>query len=173
MRRNGVSNVIATGLLVVGIIIGVTGFYAAAYPTKTATQTETTTAMLTTKATTTAMLTTTATVTLPGVAEFAYEGTSQNSSISVAANETFVIQLSSNAYDSGYVWNVSRSTSIQYFDYVSVPSSLGCCGRPTLYYYFFRAVQTGTQTITLQAKQPSAPYAIYATINLKVAVSSS
>ena len=152
MGRNGVSNAIATGLLVVGILIGVTGFYAATYQTKTATQTETTT--------------------LPGVAQFAYGGSSQNSSISVAANETFIVQLSSNAYDSGYVWNVSTSTGIQYFNYVSVPSSLGCCGRPSLYYYFFRSVQTGTQTITLQAKQPFAPYAVSATINLKVAVSS-
>jgi predicted secreted protein len=163
MRRNGVSNAIAAGLIVVGILIGATGFYAATYQTGTATQTETTTATLTT----------TATVTPPGVAEFAYEGSSQNSSISVAANETFIVQLSSNAYDSGYVWNVSTSKGIQYFNYVSVPSRLGCCGFPSLYYYYFRAVQTGAQTITLQAKQPFAPYTISATINLKVAVSSS
>jgi predicted secreted protein len=157
MRRNGVSNVIAAGLLVVGILIGATGFYATTYQTKNATQIETTTA----------------TVTLSGVAEFAYGGSSQNSSISVAANETFIVQLSSNAYDSGQVWNVSTSAGIQYFNYVSVPSSLGCCGRPSLYYYYFRAVQTGAQTITLQARQPFAPYTISATINLKVAVSAS
>jgi len=163
MRRNGVANAIAIGLLVVGIVIGATGFYAATYQTKSATQTETTTTSLTT----------TATVTLPSVAEYTYGGFSQNSSISVAANETFIVQLSSNAYDSGYVWNVSTSTGIQYFNYTVVPSSLGCCGFPSLYYYFFRAVQTGTQTITLQAKQPFAPYAVSATINLKVTVSSS
>jgi predicted secreted protein len=150
-------------LLVVGILIGATGLYAATFQTKTATQTETTTASLTT----------TSTVTLPGVAVFAYEGSSQNSSISVAANETFIVQLSSNTYDSGYVWNVNTSTGVQYFNYTVVPPSLGCCGRPSLYYYFFRAVQAGTQTITLQAKQPSVPYAIGATINLNVAVSSS
>jgi predicted secreted protein len=156
MRRNGVSNAIATGLLVVGILIGATGFYAITYQTKTATQTETTTTRLTT----------TATVTLPDVAEYSAE----NSSISATVNETFIIQLSSNAYDSGYVWNVSTSTGIQYFSYVGVPSSLGCCGRPTLYYYFFRAVQAGNGTITLQMERPSIGVAV-ATIDIEVVVS--
>lgn len=54
MRRNGVSNAIATGLLVAGILIGAVGFYGATtYQTKTVTLTETTTASLTTTATVT------------------------------------------------------------------------------------------------------------------------
>jgi len=160
MRRNGVSNVIAGGLLVVGILIGVAGFYAATtYQTKM-TQTETTTARLTT----------TATVTLPGVAEFVYGGFSQNSSISATVNETFIIQFSSNAYDSGYAWNVNTSAGIQYLNNTVVPFSSMCYGCPQTYDYYFRAVQVGTQTITLQAKRPFAPYDIAATINLKVVV---
>ena len=40
--RSGVSSAIAAGLLVVGILIGMAGFYVATnYQTKTATQTET------------------------------------------------------------------------------------------------------------------------------------
>lgn len=152
----------AAGLLVVGILIGATGFYAATtYQTKTVTQTETTTVRLTT----------TATVTVPGVAEYAYGGFSQNSSISASVNETFIIQFSSNAYDSGYAWNVNTSAGIQYLNNTVVSSSSVCLGCLQSYYYYFRAVQGGTQTITLQAKQPFTPYAIYATINLKVVVS--
>jgi predicted secreted protein len=157
------------GLLVFGILIGATGFYAATYQTKTATQTDTATQT----ETTTVSLPTTSIVTLPNVTVFAYDGFSQNSSISVSANETFIVELSSNAYDSGHVWYANTSTGIQYFNYTVVPSSLGCCGYPSLYYYFFRAVQAGTQTITLQAKQPSTPYAILATINLELTVSTS
>ncbi len=161
MRRSGVSNAVAAGLLVVGILIGATGFYAATtYQTKTVTQTETTTAKLTT----------TATVTLPGVAEYAYGGFSQNSSITATVNETFIIQLSSNAYDLGYVWNVSTSTGMQYFSYTVVPSIKGCCGFPSLYYYIFRAVQAGNETITLQMGRPGV---VAAPINLEVAVSQS
>ena len=49
MRRKGVSNAMATGLLIAGILIGVTGYYlAAAYQPSTATRTDTTTARFTT-----------------------------------------------------------------------------------------------------------------------------
>jgi|GEM_PF-1277386 len=52
MRRTGVSNAIAAGLLVAGILIGATGFYVATTnQTKVVTQTETTTARFTTTAT--------------------------------------------------------------------------------------------------------------------------
>jgi hypothetical protein len=37
--------------------------------------------------------------------------------------------------------------------------------------YFFRAVQAGSQTITLQDQRQFAPYDIASTINIKVAVS--
>jgi hypothetical protein len=57
---------VATGLLIiVGILVGMTGCYAATYQTKTAP--------------------------LASTPEFAYMGYSQNSSISVAANETFIV----------------------------------------------------------------------------------
>lgn len=63
MRRKGVSNAIAAGLLVVGILIGLTGYYVATtYQTKVVIQTETTTARLTTTATQSVHLTSTKTV---------------------------------------------------------------------------------------------------------------
>ena len=158
MGRNGVSNAMAAGLLLAGILIGAASFYTAGYQTKPATQTETTTARLTTAMT----------VTLPGVAEYPAE----NSSVSATVNETFIILLSSNAYDSGYVWDVTTSTGIQYFSYVVVPSSLGCCGRPQLYYYFFRAAQAGNGTITLQMERPSVSVVV-SEIKIEVAVAQS
>jgi predicted secreted protein len=161
MRRNGVSSMIAAGLLIAGILIGMTGVYAATtYQTKIATQT----------VTTTAILTTTSTVSLPGVAEHSYDGISQNSSISAMVNEIFVIRLSSGAYDLGYVWNVSTSSGITYLSNTIVPSPKGCCGFPSLYYFFFRAVQAGNGTITLQMGRPGV---VAATINIGVAVSPS
>jgi hypothetical protein len=63
MHRNGVSNAIAAGLLVAGVLIGATGFYVATtYQPKTATQTETATMRLTAMATVTAPPTATQTV---------------------------------------------------------------------------------------------------------------
>jgi len=57
MRRNGVSNAIAAGFLVAGILIGLTGYYVATnLPTKIETQTETTTATQTLLAATTSTL---------------------------------------------------------------------------------------------------------------------
>lgn len=77
MHRNGVSNAIAVGLLIVGVLIGVTGYYVATtYQTKVVTRTETTTARLTT--TTTARLTTTTTVTVPLTAKVVASGVSCN-----------------------------------------------------------------------------------------------
>jgi len=161
LPRSGVSSAIAAGLLVVGILIGAAGMYAATNQTKVVTQTETTTANQTA----------TATMTLPGVGtEFVFGGSSQNSSISVAVNETFVIQFSSSAYDGGYVWKVNTSAGIRYLHNTGTPSSSACTGCPYTYDYYFRAVQGGTQTMTLQAKRPFAPYDIAATINLKVVV---
>ena len=54
MRRSGVSSAMVAGLLIAGILIGVTGYYVATnYPTKIVTQTETTTGSLGTTSTTT------------------------------------------------------------------------------------------------------------------------
>jgi predicted secreted protein len=156
MRRKGVSNAMAGGLLVVGILIGATGYYVSStYQTKIMTQTETTTARLTTTATV-----------------FVYEGFSQNSSIHATVDETFIVQFSSGLYDRGYAWNVNTSVGIQYLNDTAAPSSGVCTGCPFTYDYYFRAVQVGTQTITLQAKQAFAPYDVAATINLKVFVPS-
>jgi parallel beta-helix repeat protein len=66
MRRNGIPNAMAVGLLIAGILIGVTGYYVATpHQTKVVTQTETTTAKSTTTATLTIPTTTTETSTIP------------------------------------------------------------------------------------------------------------
>lgn len=64
MRRSGVSNAIAAVLLIVGILVGVAGFYVAVpSQTRTATQTETTTAPPRAGATITQVMTSTETQT--------------------------------------------------------------------------------------------------------------
>jgi len=66
MLRNGVSNVIATGLLIAGVLIGSAGFYVVAnYQAKTVTQTETSTTNLTTIETSTQPTTIIHTITQP------------------------------------------------------------------------------------------------------------
>lgn len=70
MPRNGVTALVATGLLVVGIVIGAVGIYmTTTYQTKTTTQTETATQT----ETTTASLTTTATVNAPTVLSYNFQ----------------------------------------------------------------------------------------------------
>jgi predicted secreted protein len=85
-------------------------------------------------------------------------------------NETFIVQFSSGLYDRGYAWSVNTSAGIQYLNNTTVFSSGACTGCPFTYDYFFRAVQGGTQTITLQAKHAFPPYDVAATINLQVVV---
>ncbi len=102
-----------------------------------------------------------------GVAEYVYPSSNLTSSISATVGETFIIQLSSNAGSTGYDWNVSTSTGIQYLNYTVVSTST-LIGGPQVRNYFFRAVQAGTQTITLRDERSFAPYAIAATINLQV-----
>ena len=105
-----------------------------------------------------------------GVAQYVYPSSNLTSSISVTVGETFVIQLSSNAGSTGYDWSVGASTGIQYINYTVVSTS-ALPGGPQIMNFFFRAVQAGTQTITLRDARSFAPYAIAATINLQVAVS--
>jgi hypothetical protein len=86
MPRSGVSNAIAAGLLVVGILIGAFGFYVATtYPTKTVTQTETATTSLTSTATvtvpTTATQTVLATTTATSIAQITIVSVSTETSI--------------------------------------------------------------------------------------------
>ena len=149
MRKNGVTTLIATGLLVVGIVIGAVGIY-----TTTTSQTKTVTQ----------------TRALPGVIEYVYPSSNLTSSISATVGETFIIQLSSNAGSTGYDWNVSTSTGISYLNYTAVSTST-LIGGPQIRNYFFRAVQAGNETIILRDERPFVPYAIAATINLQVTVS--
>jgi predicted secreted protein len=105
-----------------------------------------------------------------GAAEYVYPSSNLASFISATVGETFIIQLNSNAGSTGYDWNVSTSTGIQYLNYTVVSTSM-LIGGPQIRDYFFRAVQAGTQTITLRDERPFAPYAIAATINLQVVIS--
>jgi predicted secreted protein len=92
------------------------------------------------------------------------------SSISTSVGKTFIIQLGSNAGSTGYDWIISTSAGIQYLNY-TVVSPATIAGGSDVRDYFFRAVQTGTQTITLRDERPWPPYAVAATINLQVTVS--
>jgi len=105
-----------------------------------------------------------------GVAEYVYPSSNLTSSISATIGETFIIQLSSNAGSTGYDWNVSTSAGIQYLNYTVVSTS-ALIGGPQVRNYFFRAVQAGTQTVTLRNERPFAPHSVAATINLQVTVS--
>ena len=104
------------------------------------------------------------------VPKYAYPTSNLSSSIYATVGETFIVQLSSNAASTGYDWNVSTSQGIQYLNYTVVSTST-LIGGPQVRNYFFRAVQTGTQTIILRDERPFKPYAIAATINLQVVVS--
>ena len=105
-----------------------------------------------------------------GVAEYVCPSHNVTSSISTEVGETFTIQLSSSAGSTGYDWNVSTSAGIQYLGYTVVSTS-PLIGGPQLRNYSFHAVQAGTQTITLRDERPWMPYAIAATISLRVIVS--
>jgi|GEM_PF-631870 len=105
-----------------------------------------------------------------GVAEYTYPSYNLTSTISAKVGETFIVQLSSNAGLTGYDWNVSTSKGVQYLNYTVVATS-ALMGGPQVRNYFFRAVQAGTQTITLRDERPFGPYSVASTINLTVAVS--
>src|SRR5208337_3755037 len=105
-----------------------------------------------------------------GVAEYTYPSYNLTSTISAKVGETFIVQLSSNAGSTGYDWNVSTSKGVQYLNYTVVATS-ALMGGPQVRNYFFRAVQAGTQTITLRDERPFGPYSVASTINLTVAVS--
>jgi predicted secreted protein len=105
-----------------------------------------------------------------GVQKYAYPTSNLSSFIYATVGETFIVQLGSNAASTGYDWNVSVSQGIQYLNYTVVSTST-LIGGSQVRNYFFRAVQKGTQTITLRDERPFKPYAIAATINLQVVVS--
>jgi predicted secreted protein len=105
-----------------------------------------------------------------GIAEYTYPASNLTTSVSATVGETFIIQLSSNADSTGYDWNVSTSAGIRYLNYTVVATS-ALVGGPQLRNYFFRPIQAGAQTITLEYERPFAPYSIAATIDLQVVVS--
>src|SRR5208337_3497409 len=84
-----------------------------------------------------------------GVAVYVYPSSNLISSISTTVDGTFIVQLSSNAGSTGYDWNVSTSAGIQYLNY-SVVSTSPLIGGPQVRDYLFRAIQAGSQTITLR-----------------------
>jgi len=112
-------------------------------------------------------------VTLPsstGAQTYTYPSSNLTSSISTSLGETFVVQLNSSAASTGYDWTVVTSAGVEYLGY-QVVSSSALIGGPQTRDYFFRAQQTGNQTITLRDERPWAPYQTAATINLLVTVS--
>lgn len=109
-------------------------------------------------------------VTPKTIAIYVYPTANTNASISATVGETFIVKLNATA-STGYDWNVSTSTGIQYVNYTVVYTS-PLIGGPQVRNYFFKAIQAGSQTITLTYEQGFS-HTIAATINLKVAVSAS
>lgn len=73
---------------------------------------------------------------------------SPNASITVKANEVFVIHLTANTGSTGYDWNVSTSAGIRYLNYTT--TSVGTVpGAPDGRDYVFQAVKPGPGTIDL------------------------
>jgi len=105
-----------------------------------------------------------------GIAEYTYPTSNMTTSISATTGQTFIIQLSSNAASTAYDWNVSTSAGLRYLNY-TIMSTSSLIGGPQVRDYYFRTVQSGTQTITLRDERPFAPYAVAATINVRVNVS--
>jgi len=105
-----------------------------------------------------------------GTAKYILATTNQTVSISARVDQTFIVQLQSNAGSTGYDWNVTTSSGIQYVNYTVVSTST-LIGGPQTRNYFFRAVQTGSQTITLRDMRSWAPYPVADTIDLRVSVS--
>jgi len=102
-------------------------------------------------------------------ATYVYPSSSFPSSISARPGETFIIQLGSNAGSTGFDWKVSTSSGLHYLNYSTV-SYATLPGGSDVRNYFFKADQTGTQTITFVNQRPWALYETAATITIQVNV---
>ena len=100
--------------------------------------------------------------------EYQFPTANTTSTISAAVGEVFLVQLESNAGSTGFDWKVTTSSGIQYINYTSVTTTTMIGGE--MRHYYFRAVTTGNQTITLQDMRSWDPSRIPATIELKVTV---
>ena len=92
-----------------------------------------------------------------------------STSISAQLDESFSLQLSTNAGSAGYEWNVSTSSGIRYVNY-TVASTSTISGGPQVRDYNFEAVQPGNQSIVLQDMQQFAPHTVAATLTIQVEV---
>jgi predicted secreted protein len=101
---------------------------------------------------------------------YVYPTSNQSYSISANNSETFGVQLTSNAGSTGYDWNVSSSSGIQYLNYTVVSNS-NLAGGSQVRDYWFKVTQASAQTVTLQDKRQFAPYDVTATIQIQVTVS--
>lgn len=100
---------------------------------------------------------------------YVYPTSNMTASISAKVGETFIIQLSSNGASTGYDWNVSTSGGIQYINYTVVSTST-LLGGPQVRNYFFKAVQAGSQTITLKYERAfgTPPYPVAAIVEVDI-----
>ncbi len=101
--------------------------------------------------------------------EFEFPTANATSSFSARVGEVFIIQLNSNAGSTGFDWKVTTSIGIHYINYTAVPEAPMMLGGEVRHYYF-RALNVGNQTITLQNMRTWEPTQIPATIDLAVAV---
>jgi len=106
---------------------------------------------------------------LNGVAGYVYPTSNYVSYISVRVGETFIAQFSSTG-SAGYDWKVTTSSGIQYLNFTVVSTS-HLPGGSQVRNYFFKAVQPGSQTITMQDQRVFAPYNTLSTVSIRVSVS--
>jgi predicted secreted protein len=104
-----------------------------------------------------------------GLTEYIYPTANLTSLISARVNETFIVQLSSNAGSTGYDWKITTSAGMLYLNY-SVVSTSANAGGPQVRDYYFRALLGGNQTIDLRNERLFAPYTVSSTIHIQVPV---
>ena len=111
------------------------------------------------------------TTTLPdGTVEYIYPTADMSPQIAAKVGQTFIVQLQSNGGSTGYDWNITTSAGIEYLN-ATLTSSSSAPGAPVTYDYFFKATQTGSQSISFQDMRQFSPYEVEATINAEVLVS--
>ncbi len=109
------------------------------------------------------------TTTQSGPKEYEYPTANASSAISAAVGEVFIIQLNSNAGSTGFDWNVTSSTGIHYINYTAVTDNPMIIGGEVRHYYF-RALASGNQSITLLDVRAFDPSHVAARIDLRVTV---
>jgi len=94
---------------------------------------------------------------------------SVNSTISVVTGESFVLQLTDNPSSTGFDWNITTSSGVNYLNYTVASTGASPGGSPARN-YLFQAAQVGNFSITLLYQRLVSPHDVQATIDVQVSV---